>query len=269
MPAIKTVKETEADPKTGKPRAKSGVAFPYWDLESVIEVARAVHERAGGLADNSQLATLLGYSGIRNGSFRTKSSAARMYGVIEDTDDGRIRVSQRGRAIIAPVSPADAARARVEAFLSVDLFKRVFDQFNGSTLPERIGLQNLLENEYQVVKDRVIPTVRIMLDSADQAGLFSVAGNRTRMVMPLTGATPPSTASLSTAPGTDAPPVPRYGGGNGSGGGDDSGIDPAIVGLLKRLPPVGTPMTEKRRKTVVDAFTSVIAVLYPDANDTP
>ncbi|HEX9565317.1 MAG TPA: hypothetical protein VF981_15155 [Gemmatimonadaceae bacterium] len=269
---MKAVKDPEPDPKVGKPRAKSGVAFPYWDLDSAIEVAQVMHDRAGGSCDNVQLAALLGYSGVSNGSFRTRVSAAKMFGIIEDTDDGRLRVSARGRTILSPVTPSDGQRARVEAFLAVDLFRRVFDRFHGGTLPEQVGLRNLLSGEYQVVPDRVAPTVRILLDSAQQAGLFDMAGNRTRMVMPVGVPAAASSERDSTPAATPASPpngtTPKMGGGGGGGGGDGSdGIDPAIVGLLRRLPPGGTAMTEKRRKALIDAFTNVIEFLYPDVDD--
>lgn len=274
MTTVRAVKDAEPDPKEGKTRAKSGVAFPYWDLDASIEVARAMHDRAGGSCDLPQLATLLGYSGISNGSFRTRMAAAKMFGVIESTDDNRLRVSPRGRSIVASITSADELKARVEAFMAVDLFKKVFDKYNGTTLPENVGLRNLLANEYQVVPDRIAPTVRILLDSADQAGLFRTAGNRSRMTMPV------GVASTVTPPPTPSQPHQsqpndqhRHGGsggghGGGSGGGEDtSGIDPVFIALLKRFPPSGTRITAQRRKALIDAFAANFGVIYPDAEE--
>lgn len=270
MATVKAVKDPEADPKQGKPRAKSGVRFPYNDLAASIEVAKVIHEKAGGSCDLAQLATLLDYSGIRNGAFRTQVSAAKMFGLIEEADDQKLRVAPRGLAIVAPVSEMQALRAKVEAFMAVDLFKRVYDRYHGSTLPEQVGLRNLLTTEYQVVPDRVAPTVRIMLDSAEEAGLFKAAGNRTKMVMPLT--LPGGNAQLTSPlppPQADTTKNGGGGGGNGSGGGgggdDVDGIDPAIIGLLRRLPASGTPLSSKRRKALIDAFTSMVGWIYPEA----
>jgi hypothetical protein len=269
--SVKAAGEAGQDPKSGKPRAKSGVGFPYWDLEKSIEVVRVIHEKAGGIADNAQVATLLGYSGVENGNFRTRMSAARMFGLTETADDRRIRVTARGRSIIAPVTPAESRRGRLDAFMEVELFRKVFDRFNGTTLPESVGLKNLLENEYKIVPDRVAPTVRILLDSAEQAGLFEASGgNRTRLVTPLgLDATAQFTVpSVKAEVTTDERPPS----GTGSGGADSSssGIDPAIVGLLRRLPPGGTPMSEKRRNALIQAFTNVVEFLYPsDADEVP
>lgn len=265
MATMKAVKDPEADPKQGKPRAKSGVRFPYNDLDDSVEVARIIHEKAGGTCDLAQLATLLNYSGVSNGTFRTRVSAAKMFGVVEEADEQKIRVSGRGLAIVAPISADSATRAKVEAFMAVDLFKKVFDRFNGTALPEQVGLKNLLATEYQVVPDRIPPTVRIMLDSAEQAGLFKTAGNRTRMVLPL--ARPGGTVQPPVAPAKEVESQIPHGGNGGGGGGDDgSGIDPAIMGLLRRLPPGGTPLSSKRRKALIDAFTYTVGFIYPEAD---
>ncbi len=258
---VKAVKDAEPDPKKGKPRSKSGVSFPYFDLDASVEVARVIHERAGGMCDRAQLAALLQYSGVANGSFLSRVAAAKMFGLVEDTEDGKLRVAARGRAIVAPISPPQETQARVDAFLGVELFGKVYTQFNGTTLPENVGLKNLLATGYQVVAERIAPTVRVMLNSADQAGLFRATGDRSRMVMPLVGAYAPP-------PLPPEKEKPAAGGGGGGGSGDDPpDIDPALLGLLRRLPAVGTTLNDKRRKAVIGAFTAFVDLVYPDADD--
>lgn len=264
MAPIKAVKEPEPDPKKGKARAKSGVRFPYHTLDDCIQVARTIHERAGGVCSVAQLATLLDYSGVRNGAFRTRMSATRMFGLIEEADEQNVKVSARGLAIVAEISESLASKARVEAFMAVELFKKVYDRFDGTTLPGQAGLQNLLSTEYQIVTDRVAPTVRILLDSADQAGLFKTAGNRTRMTMPLTGASRTAPNPPATPPQSTPELTVRHG---GNGGGDGPKVDPAIMGLLERLPPGGTPLSTKKRKTLIEAFTATVNFIYPEAEE--
>jgi hypothetical protein len=270
MAALKAVNEPEIDPKAGKPKGKSGTRFPYYDLEDAVTVAKVIHDKGGGLCDQAQLATFLGHKGINSGAFLTRVSAAKMFGTIEQTDDLKFRVTQRGQAIIAPISEQTATAAKVAAFLAVDLFKKVYDQFHGTTIPADVGLKNLLETTYQVVPARVIPTVRIMITSAEYAGFFKAAGNKTKMVMPLTlpggSVQPPPPAKQ---PESHTPGAGNGGGaGGGAGGGDDgSGIDPAIMGLLRRLPAAGTALSSKRRKALIDAFTHTVGFLYPEADE--
>src|SRR6267143_312006 len=116
MAEIKAVKEPAPDPKAGKPKTKSGVSFPYYGLEKSVEVAEIMHQKAGGVCDRAQLAALLEYSGTDNGSFLTRVAAAKMFGLIEQ-DGTNLRVSVRGRAIVAPISEPQAERAKVDAFL--------------------------------------------------------------------------------------------------------------------------------------------------------
>ena len=171
MAKIKAVAEAVQDPKIGKPKLKSGVSFPYYDLTKSAEVAKVIHDKAGGACDRTQLAPLLGYSGIKNGGFLTRVAAAKMFGFINQEGD-QLRVTKRGQGAIAPVSDGDADRARYEAFLSVELFKKVFDKFNGQALPGEAGLTNLFLNEYKVVPARIAPTLKIMFDSAESARRF-------------------------------------------------------------------------------------------------
>jgi hypothetical protein len=264
MTAVKAVDDSP-DPKAGKSRPKSGTSFSYYDLDQSVEVARTMHRQAGGTCDRAQLAAMLGYSGINNGSFLTRVSAAKLFGLIEEIEGRRLQVSVRGRAIIAPVTPPDESRARLEAFLSIELFKAVYDRFYGGTLPGEAGLRNLLENEYHVVPKAVAMACRVMIASAEQAGLFTTAGP-TRMVAPVTlpGATPP----------TPTPPIEvreqsQHGGGNGGNGGGrggdtGEGIDPAFLAMLRRLPNPAEPLSEKRRKTAIEAFSNILDLVYPE-----
>jgi hypothetical protein len=264
MSELRAVEEPREDPKSGKPRPTSDTRFPYYDLADVIEVAKTVREKAGGLCDKPQLATLLGHKGVKSGAFLSRIAAAKMFGLVEQAEGGKFRLSRRGQAIVAPQSEASATDAKIAAFMDVELFKKVFQQYHGTTLPEEIGLRNLIETEYGVVESRVVPTVRIMLDSAKQAGLLNTEGKGTRMVRPL--------ASEADQP----PPAPKMeedgvrfggGGGNGGSGGDDFKVDPFLLEFLKKLPESGTSMSAKRRDVLVKGFGSALEVVYPDMED--
>lgn len=271
MAEIKAVSDPVEDPKKGKPRPQSDTQFPYYPLSDAVAVADALHNRAGGVCDREQLAAMLKHKSVRSGAFLSRIAAAKMFGLVDQGDDLKLRLTRRGKDIVAPAFPQRAALAKVDAFLDVELFRKVYEQFRGIGLPDEVGLKNLFEVDYGIVGSRIGPTVRVMLDSADDAGFFATTGNRSQMVKPVVGAggnehTPPLPA--------DNPPADTSrhggggGGGNGGGGGQDtSGIDPAILGLLKRLPPAGTPLSAKRRKQFVDAFTHTVAFIYPEAEE--
>lgn len=274
MPNLKAMPDAVPDPKLGSKRRISGMFCPYYTLDQSIEVAKVIHEKAGGSCDRAQLATLLNYNGVKNGAFLTRVTAAKIFGLISQHGD-QLTVTDSAHKILHPVTPSQGERAKVDAFLTVGLFRKAFDEFNGINLPDEVGLKNLFLTKYQIVEERTGPSVRVMLDSAEQAGLFRAAGNRSKMVMPLTAASPVIAAARDAAPSglngerSEEHGVLRRGGSGGggsSGGGEDDNIDPAILGLLRRLPPGGTALSAKRRKEFIDAIVAAVAYIYPDAD---
>jgi len=267
MTEIKAVKEPTPDPKAGKPKPKSGISVPYYDLAQSIEAAKAIHEKGGGACSREQLAPILGYSGTNNGGFLTRVSAAKMFGLLEESGE-TLRLTQRAKTVLHPIMPQDAERGKIEAFLSVELFSKFYERFKGAALPQEVGIKNLLENTYAIVPGRVVPSLRVMMDSAEQAGFFQATGNRSRMVMPMAGnaAQPAETAPPASDEIVERVEQRRTGGSGGNGGNDggkgNGGIPSALTGLLEKLPPHGTPLSAKRRKSLVDAFKAAIDFLY-------
>lgn len=263
MAEIAEVKQ--APSQKGKPKPHSEIASPYYNLDKAIELAQTMFAEAGGTCDRAQLAGLLKYSGVKNGGFLSRVSSAKMFGVIEENAE-RLTLTERAKQILSPVLPTDAERAKVEAFLSVELFKKIYEQFKGQTLPTDVGLKNLLRTQYGIIEDRIVPTLRVMMDSAESSGLFKLAGNRSRMTLPILPSTEATPAPLPDIPKSIQKSQDSYsgGGGNGNGGG---GIDPAFVGLLKNLPPAGSKLGPKRRKALTDAFTSTVNFLYPEEDE--
>jgi hypothetical protein len=274
MSTIKPVKDPTADPQKGKPKPKSGSSCPYYDLDQSITVAKTIHEQGGGACSREQLAPLLKYSGTNNGGFLTRVSAAKMFGLIEEGNE-TIRITERAKSILSPVMPQDADRAKLDAFLGVGFFRDIYERFKGQALPQEVGLKNLFENTYQIVPGRVVPSLRVLMDSADTAGFFKTVGNRSRMVMPV-GIGDGSAAQTAEFKQKEAAADAGDKGENtykherrGRSAGDIGGheIPSALIGLLEKLPPAGTPIPPKRRTALTDSFKSLIDFLYPDPED--
>lgn len=275
MAEISQVTPPTPDPKSGRAKVKSEIAFPYFALDKSIEVARVIHDRAGGRCDRAQLASLLNYSGVKNGGFLTRVSAAKMFGLIDEIGDAII-LTERAKKILAPVRPADAEHAKLDAFMSVELYRRVYEDFENNTLPAAVGLKNLFQNEYKVVPLQVDAALRNLMDSAESAGLFRMTGTRSRMIKPIiNGTKDPEPTPVPTPQPTHAPAAGKGGdlggggGGSGSGGGGNGldGVHPALAGLMRTLPPVGTKLGPKRRAALFDAFKSTVNFVYPEEED--
>ncbi|SCC91307.1 conserved hypothetical protein [Thiomonas sp. X19] len=117
-------------------RERSTIEFTYTDLDNAIEVVKAVHNVGGTACDYDQLAAGLGME-AKGGGFRMRVLGAKAYGLLTYERGGRITLTELGKKII---DPEHARSSRVDAFLNVALYQRVYEQFKGSQLPPQAGL---------------------------------------------------------------------------------------------------------------------------------
>jgi hypothetical protein len=275
MADLNDVKEPKDATRAGT-TSRSGIASPYFDLGASIGVADAIYKQGGGTGSPDQLAAWLGYKSTGSGTYMTRLAAAnKHFGLVEVKGD-RISLSERAHKILSPVMPEDASTARVEAFLAVPLFSKVYEQFKGAQLPPETGLKNLFRTTYAILPDRVAQSVRVFLNSADQAGFFvSTNGNRSRLIRPSpspASVTAPTPAADSAKMKKDESPAPAHERPKSGGGSDGAGgVHSAIIGLLRDLPPPGTDWPKKQKARFVKAFQATLDFVYPsdDEDDHP
>lgn len=160
------------------PRQVSSIEFPYYDLDSAIEIATLIHERGGTQCDTDQLAAWAGASATSS-AFKMRLSAVKMYGLIV-RDGSRVRLTTLGQEI---VDHEREQPARVRAFLNVPLYRGVYEKFRGAKLPPAEAL------EREMVQLGVSPSTAtrarwIFERAADNAGFFS-HGTKDRLVSPV------------------------------------------------------------------------------------
>lgn len=203
-------------------RERSQIDFPYSDIGSAEEVTQVLFDRGGGSAEPKQLAGWLDMS-ANGGTFRSRVSAARLYGFIE-TSRGSIEITDLGRRVI---DESSADNARVEAFLNVPLFKAMFEKNNGYALPPAAAIERQMVELGAPTKQKERAR-QVFQKSASTAQFIDQTSGR--FIKP----------SISAAParGDNPPPPPAEQTGRRSGGGGD-GYHPFIQGLLDALPGTG------------------------------
>jgi hypothetical protein len=152
------------------------------------------------------------------GTFRTRLGAARMFGLIE-TAQGRVSLTQLGRDVLSNSGKERASR--IAAFLNVELFSAMYDQYKGSALPPPPAI------ERQVAQLGVSPKQterarQTFMKSPQYAGFIDASSGRF---------VKPGIAQADEGRQQDRPTDNERSGG---GGGDENppGIDPIIGGLL-------------------------------------
>jgi hypothetical protein len=120
--------QQEAAAKVG--RIQSDIEFPYSDLETAVDLARALHTNAGSSYEDAELAAWLDQS-VNGGTYRARRSAARMFGLIE-ISQGRLSLTPLGHRV---VDTTEGRAARADAFLLPELYARMYEQYRGQVLP--------------------------------------------------------------------------------------------------------------------------------------
>jgi hypothetical protein len=212
--------ENEANEGNGWER--SSIGFPYTPLGDVVEMAAAIQGNVGsGTMSDDQLAPAIHMSHKSSG-YRSRLSAARMFGIIESGDGGH-RLSDLGKRI---VDEKQARAAKADAFLNVPLYRRVYEEHKGSTIPPAAALEREFLG-FGVAPKQTARARQVFERSAEQAAFFEVG--KDRLVRP----------TVRQGDATDADSKTKEDQTKKGKGGEppDNELHPFIQGLLKTLPP--------------------------------
>lgn len=159
-------------------------AFVSYDLDfSIVAAQKLWDNRRDAPASNFEVAQLLDYTSTNNGAFLTRIANAKAFGLIEGPST-QLKVTPLAKTILHPESDDQATATRIAAFENVPLFKAFLARYNGQVLPNAAGLTNILESVYFIKHDKCAFVLKRLLDSAEQAGLFRMAGDRSKMIRP-------------------------------------------------------------------------------------
>jgi hypothetical protein len=255
----------ESDQSTeGGKREKSTIQFPYLSLEEAVTIAMGVHA-LGNSCQTEQLAAHLNQK-PNSGTFRLKLLTAKMFGLLTYSM-GHLTLTPLGSRIC---DPQQDQAARVEAFLNIPLYQRVHEQFRGVNLPPSAGLEAAMVTMGVSPKQKATAR-QVFQRSAQYAGFFW-SGTGRLVLPPGRGATAGAAATSSLEQNGGAPAdativeKPR-GGGYGGDGSDGGGCDPAIHGLIKRLPPPDSDWPLDKQARWLLAISHAFDVIYPREDD--
>lgn len=169
-------------------RVASAIQFPYTDLSDAMAVVEGLLKGGGVGLTRDQLAAAMNLA-PRGGGFATKIATARIFGAIE-TSGGKYQLTEIGDEI---VDPARQQNAKIRAFLTVPLYKRIYDEFRGRQLPPRPhGLERAIVNFG--VTEKNARYARLAFEKSARIAGFYPGGNEDRLVMPFGPTVGPVTA---------------------------------------------------------------------------
>jgi len=228
-------------------RNSSTVSFPYADLAEVQNAVQIVAS-SGGHCMPQQLAPWLGHSTLRSGAFRNKVAAAKLFGVLSGSRN-LIMLTDLGERL---VRDGTARQAKVDAFLSVPLYRQSFERYSGAKLP---GSKDL-ELEFLrrgVSRTQLTAARQVFLRSAEQAGFFESGDHR--LVLPLGTDLPGSSVSAArSGTSTRTPNAVRLG-------------NPESIETLLMKVPWNNAWSEAELQEWLALFTSAIRVHFKLPNN--
>lgn len=250
--------------ETKKPRAarvQSTIGFPYSDIDDAIAVADGLLKAGGMPLTRDQLAAAMNQS-PSGGGFNTKVATARTFGVIE-TVAGKYQLTDLGFEI---ADPGRQREAMIQAFLNVELFKRLYEEFRGKRLPPRPhGLENAFVN-FGVSPRQATGARQVFDRTARKVGFFP-NGDEDRLVMPFgLGAVTAEQVQAAAdrideaergniPPPPPPPPSPPA-------GVAIEGIHKSILGMLDELPAAKSKWSKVEQAAWLDAVATLFQVIY-------
>lgn len=231
-------------------RERGTIRFPYFDLADAQEIAQEVFQNGGSTIALDELAAHLNTT-TTSSAFRGRVASASTFGVIEtQRGTGRASLTMLGNRLADTRTVADAL---VEAFLTVPLYTRVYEDFKGKMLYGDAGLEKELVR-MGVPSKQAAKARQVMMRSAETAGFLRMG--RSRLVRPQ--------SSLGDE-GNEKPPERGRGEEPGDGA-EDVAVDahPLIRGLLQVLPPPGQPLSQPDRQRWLNTLDMNLAYIYPE-----
>jgi hypothetical protein len=191
-------------------------------LGDAIEMAQAIHSHVGGAVETGQ---------------------------------GRVVPTQLGRDILDDSSGGRAAR--VTAFLNVELFRVMYDQYKANILPPPPAIERQME-QLGVSPKQKERARQTFMKSAQYAGFIDASSGRF---------VKPGIAAREETPLEKPDDGKKHS--NGSDGNEPPGLHPFVQGLLKELPKAGETWPEEQRKLWLDTAASIFKMIYKDQSATP
>ena len=262
---------------TKRQNEQSSISFPYADMDTGVSVALAILGAGGVPLSREQLAGQMNTT-AGSGSFIVKTAAARIFGLIAYTQ-GKFELTALGFNILSSDEKKQRA-AKADAFLTVPLYRRVYDEFKGKQLPPRPhGLEQAFAKFG--VSSKQTRNARVAFDkSATQAGFFPNGPDRLiEPILGYAGAIDPTGPTRPTWPieRTEGPTGytgrpsellgPQFFGGDIAITENRLELDQLIRGLLGRLPKTGEKWEMEKRARWLQTLAANFDMVYTSDED--
>lgn len=239
-----------AAPKPQERRERSSIEFPYNDLDDAIDVVRNLQQYSGTSACSlSDLAASMGMS-ASGGGFRLKVSAARIFGLSQSESRGRIQLTSLGSKVL---NPEHETNARIEAFLNVALYEKLYESRKGHPLPGAPAIEREITS-LGVPQKQKARARQVFERSAQQAGFIQQGTGRLVRPPMIQQEELPDNSFANDANSAE----------NRVEEDSKKDLHPFVVGLLETLPQPNTEWPHDKREEWLNAAKQIFKLIYKE-----
>lgn len=175
-----TAKSKTSSDNQNEKKQEASWNFPKQTLEEALELPKAIEEKyAGNSITAEDLAKAIGYNKSEDWRFREILRSSNLYGILEGSGaKANVSITDIGNKIVAPTSPTERQAALMNAFLNVDLFKKVYEYYKGKKLPEDEFFKNMLTKNFDIQRDRIDVFVKVFQSNINFLKAFSTPAEK-------------------------------------------------------------------------------------------
>ncbi len=176
--------------------------FPRATLEEALKIPYAIKDHNGGNPWEPDEARKAIGAGSGN-SYYYLTAASRDYSFTVGTrNTEKISLGELGRDLVYAPNPDAEKNLKVQAFLNIDIFKRVLGYYKGSNLPDMKYLGNVLQKQFGLDPETHEEFSRIFRENCQYLGITSgIPTSGEDASEPSTGTSIPETITLAEPEG--------------------------------------------------------------------
>jgi predicted nucleotide-binding protein len=151
--------------------------FPRDSLKEAVAVAEAIkRDGAGESLDVVLLANSIGVS-RRSRSYEELLRSAARYGLTEGTVYSKdIKLTELGRAIVAPTDDSLVGSSMRKALMTPSVFSKFYAKYDRNSIPRDVVIKNILEQQFSVRRADVDACFAVLMKNIEEQGLKLAQG---------------------------------------------------------------------------------------------
>jgi len=159
--------------KEKKKRKKTSLKYPKFSLLKSLEIAKSIMDNnAGKPYDRLSLAKSLGQS-PGSSKFRMQITASGKFGLTKGGYNApKISLTPLAISILRPKSEEEKENGLKEALFNIDFYKKIFNMYNKSKVPNKQLFKNTLLREFDIPQDATEQCYKLIMENAKELNIL-------------------------------------------------------------------------------------------------